>query len=138
MRERVFLTFPASCADKPLVGQLVRRFGLDINILRANINHSVEGKMLLDIIGERDAVAEGLSFLGDSGVNVKLAGEQVSVDDGKCVDCGACTGICLVGALAMSPTDSTIHYDASLCVGCLTCVAACPLRAISTLLEVDF
>jgi ferredoxin len=135
MQERVLLVFPASCADKPLVGQLVRKHDLEINILRASINHSVEGRMLLSLTGRQNAIAEGLSFLRSQGVGVHVADEQIVVDEEQCVHCGACTGICMIGALTIGSEDWKLSYDSSLCVGCMSCVAACPLKAITALYD---
>lgn len=53
-----------------------------------------------------------------------------------CQQCGACVGICPVGALASVVTDyktglAYIHVDRSKCISCGRCAAVCPATAAS-------
>lgn len=38
----------------------------------------------------------------------------------------ACVEVCPVGAMYVDEEDGTIQHDDSICIGCKTCVAACP------------
>ncbi|MBR2793547.1 MAG: 4Fe-4S binding protein [Solobacterium sp.] len=53
----------------------------------------------------------------------------VVVDKDVCIGCGACTGVCPVGALALD-NDGKSECNADNCISCLTCVGACPVSAI--------
>lgn len=61
---------------------------------------------------------------------------KIHVDDKKCVQCGACTAVCNSNALSMDPAAWTLAYDEQKCKGCLLCINACPLRAISAAAEI--
>jgi ferredoxin len=54
----------------------------------------------------------------------------VVVDKENCIGCGACTGVCPVGALELDG-DGKSECDPEKCISCLTCVGACPVSAIS-------
>lgn len=46
----------------------------------------------------------------------------------SCIACGACTGVCPVGALSVDTGKMTC--DASVCIGCGACKDTCPVGAI--------
>ncbi|HBA64126.1 MAG TPA: ferredoxin [Lachnospiraceae bacterium] len=46
-----------------------------------------------------------------------------------CVSCGACEGVCPVGAISQGDAHFEINADA--CVDCGACAAQCPTGAIS-------
>lgn len=51
------------------------------------------------------------------------------VDQGICVGCEACVGVCPTSAISM--VDAKAVVDADACVECGACVATCPVNAIS-------
>ncbi len=53
---------------------------------------------------------------------------KISLD--ACIGCGACVGVCPVGALSMND-DSKSVCDEGLCIDCGACVSVCPTEAIS-------
>lgn len=50
------------------------------------------------------------------------------INDG-CVMCGACAGVCPVGAI--SEGDGKYEIDASACISCGACAGTCPTGVIS-------
>ncbi len=54
----------------------------------------------------------------------------VIIDKDACIGCGACTGVCPVGALELDG-DGKSECKADTCISCLTCVGTCPVSAIS-------
>lgn len=63
---------------------------------------------------------------------VKVAGvkDKVRLSTDRCVDCGACTAVCLPGALYMDRTSWALIFNEDKCCGCQLCVKACPVGAI--------
>ncbi|MGI5965244.1 MAG: DUF362 domain-containing protein [Candidatus Methanomethylophilaceae archaeon] len=53
---------------------------------------------------------------------------MVTVDESKCVACGACADVCPEGAITV---DDVAVIDAGKCVDCGACVDECPSDAIS-------
>lgn len=50
------------------------------------------------------------------------------VNKNLCIGCGACVGICPVGAITMENGVAKIDY--SKCIKCLACESLCPVEAI--------
>lgn len=74
-RQVVRLSFVGESTGRPVISSIVRDFGVDINILTAQIDHirSVPfGVMLVELAGEGDAVGKALDFLRSLGVSVEV------------------------------------------------------------------
>ena len=54
----------------------------------------------------------------------------VVVNKDTCIGCGACVGVCPVGAITMAD-DGKAVVDADACIDCGACVGACPVEAIA-------
>lgn len=54
----------------------------------------------------------------------------VTINLDTCIGCGACVGVCPVGALSMND-DSKSVCDEGLCIDCGACISVCPTEAIS-------
>lgn len=54
---------------------------------------------------------------------------KANVNKSVCLGCGACTGVCPVGAIAIG-ADGKAGVDQSKCVGCGACAGCCPAQAI--------
>ncbi len=126
-----FLRFPKETSDQPIIYYLVKRYDVEFNILKADILPQREGIMIIEFKGNRENIREALSYLKDLGVQVERLAGKVSRDDEKCFQCGACTGICPVGALYMQRPEMAVLFDPDRCSGCGLCVAACPVRAMT-------
>ena len=55
----------------------------------------------------------------------------------RCQQCdeAPCVQACITGALARNPVSSLIEIDQERCIGCWTCLLACPLGAIKQDIE---
>lgn len=51
------------------------------------------------------------------------------IDKNKCISCGACVGICPVGAISFG-NDNKAEIDPAKCIKCGACEATCPVEAI--------
>lgn len=54
----------------------------------------------------------------------------VTINRDTCIGCGACVGVCPVGALSMDDEMKSV-VDEGTCIDCGSCVSACPVEAIT-------
>ncbi len=135
MYARIYiLRFPKDSSDKPFIYQLVKKYDVESNILKADILPHREGMMILELKGNKKNLKEGLEYLKSFGVRVERLAAGISRDEGKCFQCGACTGVCTSGALYIRRQDMAVIFDADKCTGCSLCVTICPVRAMNVYL----
>ncbi|MFZ5797398.1 MAG: 4Fe-4S dicluster domain-containing protein [Desulfobulbus sp.] len=130
-----FLRFPKETSDQPIIYQLVRRYDIEFNILKADILPQREGIMIIELKGQRENVREALAYLKGLGVNVERLAGKIRRDESRCFQCGACTGVCPVGALSIRRPDMAVIFDPERCTACGLCVPACPVRAMEVSLD---
>jgi NAD-dependent dihydropyrimidine dehydrogenase PreA subunit len=58
--------------------------------------------------------------------------QRVLIDIVRCTGCGACIGVCPVGAITLN---DKARVDQEVCTGCGVCLDACPEGAIQPLVE---
>lgn len=133
MIKKIILNFPKETTGKPIAGQLIKEYDLELNILKAFVDDDVNGTLLFEVSGEADNIEKGIAFIKKSGVDVKEVVSVIEVDKCKCVNCGACTAACVVGALEMDK-EWCLKYYPDKCLECTLCIKACPTRAIHTLI----
>jgi ABC-type methionine transport system ATPase subunit len=73
---RVKLTFPEELVREPLIARLVRRYEVEPNIRRANVDDH-EGWIVCEVAGEVTQIDDALAWLRDQGVRVDLLGDVV-------------------------------------------------------------
>jgi len=128
---RVVLHYPRTLIDQPIVSRLIRHYGLEVNILRANITPDQEGVMVVVLEGEQKAIQEGTRWVEEQGVRVQPLELDVVRDENRCTQCGACVVVCPTGALRVDDRNSQIVvFDSDRCIACELCVPACPPRAM--------
>jgi ferredoxin len=131
--KKVVIHYPAESSEKPIIYELVKRYDLMLNILKARIFPRREGILVLDLSGNRENFDDGIRYLKSLGLGVEPLSKSVSQNTEKCIHCGACTGVCPTGALSLDRESWRVVFDPELCNGCAVCVSACPVRAM----EVD-
>ncbi|PLX48125.1 MAG: (Fe-S)-binding protein [Desulfobulbaceae bacterium] len=131
------LHFPKETGDKPIICELVKKYDVDFNILKATILPGNDGLMVLELTGHRSNVKKALEFLQNYGVKIEPISTIIRRDDSHCIQCGACTGICPTHALYLDRTDMSVLFDPDKCTGCGLCVAVCPVRAMEVALGQD-
>lgn len=131
MATRIYiLRFPKETSSDPMIYQLVKKYDIEFNILKADILPQREGVMILELKGAKDKVKNALDYLKSFNVRVERLAAAINRDDEKCFQCGACTGICPVGALAIKRPEMEVVFDPEKCTGCSLCVPICPVRAM--------
>ena len=124
------LRFPEKIVNEPVVVNLVKRFDLTFNILKATIYPRKEGLMVLELSGDRKNYQRGVRYLKSLGIKVESIGQDIRRDDERCFQCGACTAVCPTGALHIERPGMEVLFDKDKCSACELCVAACPAQAM--------
>lgn len=136
MNTRIYvLKFPKEVIDQPIISNLVKKYDLEFNILKATILLQQEGVMVLEFLGHKANVKKGIAYLNEMGVTVKSMAGNIHRDDEKCYQCGACTGVCPTGALSLHRPDMAVLFDEEKCTACGLCVSVCPARAMEVSLN---
>ena len=134
-RKNVHLTFPPEIANNPVVCLLAQNYGVNFNILKAQINPGREGRMMLEITGARDICERALGFLAESGVVVASAAQRISRDEEGCMHCGMCTAMCPSRALRLDRENRLLRFDPERCTICGLCARVCPVKAMHVEIE---
>ncbi|MEM8779160.1 MAG: NIL domain-containing protein [Cyanobacteria bacterium P01_G01_bin.49] len=132
MKKRVTLTFPKRTVQMPLTYRLAKEFNIASNIIRAQVAPNQVGKLVLELLGDIDAIEVALDWMRSQEIGVSLASREIVIDEDKCVDCGLCTGVCPTEALILDPETFKLTFKRSRCVVCEQCIPTCPVQAIST------
>lgn len=124
------LRFPKTIVNEPIAVNLVKKYDLSFNILKATIYPRKEGLMVLELSGHRKNFQRGVRYLKSLGVKVENIGQDIKRDQEKCFQCGACTAVCPTGALYIKRPEMEVIFDSDKCSACELCVSACLARAM--------
>lgn len=130
VKRKLVLSFPENIVTKPITYRLVKEFNLEFNILRAEITPDMEGKMLIELRGDKEKIEQSIKYLTDTGVSVQEAAKDIIIDKNLCVDCGVCTSICITQALCLDEKTSKLKFNKEKCILCELCLNCCPVSAI--------
>ncbi len=130
----LLLRFPREIVNEPIVVNLVKKFDLSFNILKATIYPRKEGMVVMELSGDRKNYNSGVKYLRDTGVKVERISQDIKRNEEKCFHCGACTAVCPTGALYIERPEMTVNFDKDRCSACELCVSACLANAM----EVNF
>ncbi len=127
---RVVFHYPRHLIDAPIISRLANAYGLEFNILRANITPQSEGLMVLGLEGPSKSLDSALAWVREQGVEVQPLEKDVVRNAQKCTHCGACVTICPTEALRKDLDTQEVLFVAEDCIACELCVPACPPRAM--------
>jgi ferredoxin len=127
---RIVLRFPHRLVDQPIVYNLVKKFDLQFNILKAYVTPREEGLLVLELKGEDNAYEEGIDYLKDLGVRVQALSQDIVRNISRCTHCGACVVVCPTEALVLDANSREVLFYDTKCIGCELCIKACPTRAM--------
>ncbi|MBN1678272.1 MAG: 4Fe-4S binding protein [Candidatus Thermoplasmatota archaeon] len=133
MKTKVVLNFSPDAVNQPVTNNLISKYHLLVNILRAEIDE-IGGKMVLELSGKADDIRKGIDYLKANGVGVRPIKEGVRRDDDVCIHCGLCVSICPTKALTFDPKTMKVLFSEEKCVACSVCIDACPPRAMEILI----
>jgi len=75
VERKVQLSYPQHLLEQPLIYELIRQFGLLINILEARVTAEA-GWLVIGIRGEQERVQQGLAWIAEQGVQVEVWSEH--------------------------------------------------------------
>lgn len=127
---RIVLHFPPAVSDQPIIYRLAKDYDLTFNILRASVSPQEEGLMVLELSGEEAAYQRGAGYLEQQGIKLQPLVQDIRKNDERCVDCGACVGVCPTKALMLERPSMRVTFDPDECVVCGECVPCCPVAAM--------
>lgn len=128
--KKIVIHYAADNVEQPIISQLVKKYDLDFNILKAQIFQRREGVIVLELSGTKENFDLGIRFLQEKGLRVDSLSKSVSQNVERCVHCGACTAFCPTNALYLEKPSMKVLFDPEKCHGCEVCVTACPARAM--------
>ena len=128
MIKKVVLSFPVDATDRSLMYDLVKRYDIRINILKAEIEAGKSGKLLVELEADELLLEQGLAFLTDNGVTVSTLASKISYDESRCINCGNCASACFSHALTIGEPDWKLKFNPEKCIVCKLCLKSCPLK----------
>ena len=128
--KRIVLRFPRRLVDRPIVSRLVKDYNLDFNILKASVTPDEEGLLVLEVTGKRDDYDKGIDYLVKAGVKIQALSQDVTRNEDRCTQCGACVTICPAGAFELDIRTRQVTFINEKCIACGLCIKSCPPRAM--------
>ena len=136
--KNVLLIFKKEIMYKSIIYRLAVDFDIVFNVLEAKIYPKQEGRIVLELKGEKDFINRSLKYFKDEGVGVEVLADRINRDEEICVHCGACTGVCRVEALTIERPGMEVKFFPENCIACGLCKKACPVNAMSgTSIDMD-
>ncbi|HCM26099.1 MAG: hypothetical protein A2Z99_16790 [Treponema sp. GWB1_62_6] len=132
MKGKYVLSYAAETVSEPILWKLVKEYDIRVNILRAEISPGQEGNLLVEFdVEDERKLATAIEWIESIGVGCVNVAKRLSWNEVLCVDCGACSGVCLSGALTLNRSDWKLAVDRDKCTACGLCVVACPFRCFA-------
>ncbi len=129
-RQEVRLSFAPDISNEPLVCRLVQDYNLELNILEAQISPRKEGRLVLELLGAKDDINNGIAYLKQYGVRVLGVSHDTERQEELCMHCGMCTAVCSVRALSVDAETRLVCFDVEKCTSCGLCTKVCPVFAM--------
>ena len=128
--KRLVLKFPRRLVDRPVIYEAVSKYGLEFNILKAQVTPRSEGLLVLELAGSREDFDAAVDWLGEQGVVIQPLSADLKRDEDRCLQCGACVGLCPTDALQRDPVTQLVSFHPEECAACELCVKGCPAGAM--------
>ncbi|MDY6844443.1 MAG: NIL domain-containing protein, partial [Thermodesulfobacteriota bacterium] len=88
--KKIILTFPTHLIEQPITYNLIKDYQIMVNILKAKVVPREEGRLVIEMKGECEAIERGERYLAGLGIEVEPLAQRVNYIEDKCVHCTAC------------------------------------------------
>jgi len=132
-KRRLVLTFPPKLVEEPITYRLIKDYDLVVNILRAKISPEEEGRLMIELSGEKGALKRGMDYLNRLNVNIQPLARDIRWLEKKCTHCTVCVSLCPTEAIVVDRNSMEISFNKDKCIVCGACIPACPYKAIEIL-----
>ncbi|MEA1993749.1 MAG: NIL domain-containing protein [Euryarchaeota archaeon] len=130
--QKIVLTFPKTLVEQPITYEVIKKYDLTLNILKAQIRPDEEGVLVIEISGDKKDCDAATTYLTDLGVRVEPVERDIRRDEERCVHCSACIAHCPPKALYIADRKSMkVEFDKGKCILCEACISVCPVHAMS-------
>lgn len=128
--KRIVLTFPPKLIEQPIVYNLVKKYDLMVNILRANITPKEQGRLVIELSGKKSDVDAGMAYLAGLGIEIQSLAQDIKWHEKKCIHCTFCVPTCPTGALQVDEESMQVSFVKDKCIACELCVKVCPYNVV--------
>ena len=129
-KKKVILTFPPALIEEPVTYNLIKEYDCKINILKATVRPKEKGRLVIELNGSRESVANGLDYLKKIGVTVEPLAQEVKHLKDRCSHCTACIPHCPTEALSLDRKEMRVSFSGDRCIICEACLPVCAYKAI--------
>jgi L-aspartate semialdehyde sulfurtransferase ferredoxin len=129
--KRFVLTFPPDATGEPITYNLVKKYDIMVNIVRADVSPGKIGHLVMEMTANEDVLKEGMDYIRNNNVECEPINKKIHYKEDLCIHCGACSAVCFAGALTMQRQTAELSFDPEKCVVCELCLKSCPLSLFS-------
>lgn len=129
--KRFVLTFPPDSTGDPITYNLIRKYDIKVNIVKADISPGKIGHLVMEMTGPAKVLKEGMAYIREHNVDCEPLDKKIYYVREKCIHCGACTAVCFAGALTLRHDNAELAFDPEKCIVCELCLKSCPLKLFS-------
>jgi len=130
LKKRIVLTFPPSLVSQPITYYLVKDYNLMFNIMRGVVTPDEEGRLVLELSGNRKSLDAGIAYLKQQGINVESLSHDIKWRENRCTHCTACIPACPTNALSVNRKTMEVSFNKEDCIACELCISICPFKAL--------
>lgn len=125
------LTFPPEATGEPITYNLIRRYDIMVNIVKADVSPGKIGHLVMEMTAPAKVLKEGMAYMEQQNVECVPIDRTITYREDLCIHCGACSAVCFAGALTMNKKSAELSFEPEKCVVCELCLTACPLKLFS-------
>ena len=125
------LTFPPEATGEPITYNLIRKYNIMVNIVKADVSPGKIGHLVMEMTAPAKVLREGMAYMEQQNVECVPIDRTITYREDLCIHCGACSAVCFAGALTMNKKTAELSFEPEKCVVCELCLTACPLKLFS-------